>query len=75
MLYLHALDATRKARLLAAHAHSDDNEATIDKRLAAYHAHSAEVVKHYAAKSTHVDANRDADAVYADCQAVLKKLV
>jgi len=74
ILYYHCLDATRKARLLAAHAHADDNEATIDKRLAAYHAHSAEVVKHYGDKCTHIDANLDAEAVYAASKAAVAKL-
>jgi len=74
VLYLHATDETRTQRLLAAKAHADDNEATIKKRLAAYHAHSAEVVKHYAAKSTHIDANKDAASVLEASRAVLAKL-
>jgi len=75
VLYFHCPDNVRKERLLAAHVHSDDTSATIDKRLAAYHAHSTEVVKHYGAKCTHIDANTDQGTVYAASKAAIDKLL
>jgi len=75
VLYYHCPDNVRKERLLKAHAHADDNEATIDKRLAAYHAHSSEVVAAYGSKITHIDAgeNVSVDTVYEKSKEAITK--
>ena len=55
---------------------SDDNEATLAKRLAAYHSQTAPVASYYKKKGIlrEVDAAQSAEVVSATLQAIFSKL-
>jgi len=81
ILYFDCSDETMTVRLLGRAKDSgrvDDNAEAIKKRLVTFHEHSEPVMGHYKEKVARIDANTDANTIFAKCEAavdgVLSKL-
>ena len=80
ILYFHCSDKEMTDRLLnrgKTSGRADDNEATIKKRLDTFHAHTQPILDHYKPKGKleTINSERPVDAVYADVEGVVKKVL
>ena len=77
MLFFDAPDSVLKQRLLSrgeSSGRSDDNEATISKRLRTYHDESVPAIQHYAKfnKLNRINADQNIDDVWSSVRAVMQ---
>jgi len=78
ILYFDCKDDTMKQRLLgrgASSGRTDDNEATIVKRLVTFHTCSEPVIAKYSTKVVSICADTDPDTIFKQCAASVDKML